>query len=173
MHTAPFPLLLVGSLSRTGETVNTVALAGAFCVLCWRSLARLRLDGPPACVGLIVSCWQGVLPDIKTYNAALRVVARSGREDVALALLNQMRGEGGLLCSALLAVCLAGQRQRQRLLFSCTTRQNGAGACWIYLSAVISRRSSPWHAGVAWAAPKQKKGYCTYYFFFDGRTRAK
>lgn len=49
-----------------------------------------RLFGTfPLCWG-----WQGVLPDIKTYNAALSVVARSGREDVALALLNQMRIDG-------------------------------------------------------------------------------
>lgn len=38
-----------------------------------------------------------MLPDTKTYNAALKVVARSGREDVALALLNKMRTDGEIL----------------------------------------------------------------------------
>lgn len=34
------------------------------------------------------------MPEVKTYNAALSVVARSGREDVALALLRQMEIDG-------------------------------------------------------------------------------
>lgn len=48
------------------------------------------------------SVGQGVLPDIKTYNAALSVIARGGREDVALALLNQMRIDGEIDASGVL-----------------------------------------------------------------------
>lgn len=34
------------------------------------------------------------MPDLVAYNVALSVVARSGREDVALAILERMRKDG-------------------------------------------------------------------------------
>ncbi|CAB1119855.1 unnamed protein product [Ectocarpus sp. CCAP 1310/34] len=52
--------------------------------------AMTAVDGWGAALRLL----EGVLPDVNTYNAALSVVARSGREDVALALLNRMRIDG-------------------------------------------------------------------------------
>lgn len=60
------------------------------CGACVRAPVFLRLG----CAWSSCSVGQGVLPDINTYNAALSVISRSGREDVALALLNQMRIDG-------------------------------------------------------------------------------
>lgn len=40
---------------------------------------------------------QGVMPDIVAYNVALSVVARCGRDDVALAMLERMRRDGEIV----------------------------------------------------------------------------
>ena len=45
-----------------------------------------------------------MLPDVVTYNTALGVIARSGREDVALALLDHMKIDGESAADSL--VCL-------------------------------------------------------------------
>lgn len=37
------------------------------------------------------------MPDLVAYNVALSVVARSGRDDVALAMLERMRKDGEML----------------------------------------------------------------------------
>lgn len=37
------------------------------------------------------------MPDLVAYNVALSVIARSGRDDVALAMLERMRKDGELL----------------------------------------------------------------------------
>ncbi|CAM9677245.1 unnamed protein product [Scytosiphon promiscuus] len=57
--------------------------------------AMAAVDGWGAALRLLEAMKrEGVIPEVKTYNAALSVVARSGREDVALALLKQMQTDG-------------------------------------------------------------------------------